>query len=52
MERKLATAQRIGSHQSAASSLACLLFVLMLSAAFWAGAIWIGDFLLHISALR
>jgi hypothetical protein len=32
------------------SSLACLVFVLLLGLAFWAGAVWIGQVLLRISA--
>jgi hypothetical protein len=32
------------------SSLACLAFVLLLAVAFWAGALWIGQILLRISA--
>jgi hypothetical protein len=32
------------------SSLACLAFVLLLALAFWAGALWIGQILLRISA--
>jgi len=34
-----------------ASSLACLAFVVLLGAAFWAGAVYIGQFLLRIGGL-
>ena len=42
-------AERSGAHS--ASSLACLAFVLLLGVAFWAGAVWIGQFLLRLGAL-
>ncbi len=32
------------------SSLACLAFVFLLGAAFWSGAVWIGQALLQVSA--
>jgi hypothetical protein len=32
------------------SSLACLAFVILLGIAFWAGAVWIAQFLLRIGA--
>jgi hypothetical protein len=32
------------------SSIACLAFVVFLAIAFWAGALWIGNFLLRVSA--
>jgi hypothetical protein len=32
------------------SSLACLAFVVLLGLAFWAGAVWIGQFLLRLSS--
>jgi hypothetical protein len=32
------------------SSVACLAFVALLAAAFWAGAVWIGEFLLRASS--
>ena len=32
-----------------ASSVACLVFVALLAVAFWAGALWIGEFLLRAS---
>ncbi|WP_411289146.1 hypothetical protein [Phenylobacterium sp.] len=31
-----------------ASSIACLAFVILLAAAFWAGAVWIGQALMKI----
>jgi hypothetical protein len=34
----------------APSSIACLAFVGVLAAAFWAGALWIGNVLLHLLA--
>jgi hypothetical protein len=52
MERKLAAAQQMRSGHGAAGSMACLLFVMMLSGAFWAGAIWIAESLIRISGLR
>lgn len=33
-----------------ASSIACLAFVVVLAIAFWAGAVWIGRFLMRVSA--
>ena len=39
-------AGRSGAH--GVSSLACLAFVLLLGAAFWAGAVWIGQLLLRL----
>ena len=32
-------------------SIACLAFVAVLGAAFWAGAVWIGDHFLRMAAL-
>lgn len=37
--------------QRGARSVACLGFVIFLSLAFWAGALWIADFLIHVSSL-
>jgi hypothetical protein len=34
------------------SSLACLAFVALLGLAFWAGAVWIGQALLQLTAVR
>ena len=33
-----------------ASSVACLAFVALLGLAFWAGALWIGEFILRMSS--
>jgi len=32
------------------SSLACLAFVALLGVAFWAGAVWLGQLIFHVSA--
>jgi len=32
------------------SSIACLVFVVCLAVAFWAGALWIGNFLLRLAS--
>jgi hypothetical protein len=32
------------------SSMACLAFVVVLAIAFWAGAVWIAQFLIRVSA--
>jgi hypothetical protein len=32
------------------SSIACLVFVVALAIAFWAGALWIGNFLMQVSS--
>lgn len=34
-----------------ASAIACLAFVALLAAAFWAGAVWIAQTFLHLNAL-
>jgi len=34
-----------------ATSVACLAFVVLLAIAFWAGALWIGEFLFRVSSL-
>ena len=34
-----------------ASSIACLAFVALMATAFWAGALWVGNILLHIFAV-
>jgi hypothetical protein len=34
------------------SSVACLAFVALLATAFWAGAVWIAQILVHVSQLR
>lgn len=33
-----------------ASSIACLAFVALMGGAFWAGAVWIGQTLMHVLA--
>jgi hypothetical protein len=33
-----------------ASSIACMAFVALLGLAFWAGALWIGEFILRMSS--
>jgi hypothetical protein len=50
MGRKLATAGRPDSAPKAAESMACLLFVLLLAVAFWAGAVWIAESLIRLGA--
>ncbi|HVI31405.1 hypothetical protein [Phenylobacterium sp.] len=32
------------------SSVACLAFVVLLALAFWAGAVWLGQVLIHLSS--
>jgi hypothetical protein len=39
-----------GRRTRALSSLACLAFVALLGTAFWAGAVWIGQALLRLTA--
>jgi len=49
MRRNLALA---GSGRAgAARSMACLGFVIFLSIAFWAGALWIAEFLIRLNSL-
>ena len=50
MGRHLAFGGAPRSAGRSVSSLACLAFVLLLALAFWAGALWIGQILLRISA--
>ena len=50
MGRHLAIGGAPRSEGRSVSSLACLAFVLLLALAFWAGALWIGQILLRISA--
>ena len=40
-----------GAGQRGARSMACLGFVILLSLAFWAGALWIAEFLIRVSSL-
>ena len=51
MGRNLALAGAGRPGQRAARSVACLAFVVFLSIAFWAGALWIADFLINVGAL-
>lgn len=39
------------SEPRAARSMACLAFVIFLSIAFWAGALWIAEFLIRVGSL-
>jgi hypothetical protein len=52
MRRNLAlvTANR-HDHDHVARPVVCLGFVVLLSLAFWAGAIWIAEFLIRVSQL-
>ena len=55
MARKLAAAGRPGEKaagRKGPGSLACLLFVIVLALAFWAGAVWIGEFMIRVGSLR
>ena len=38
-------------HNAHARPVTCLAFVILLSLAFWTGAIWIADFLIRVSRL-
>ena len=38
-------------HHDHARPVTCLAFVILLSAAFWTGAVWIAEFLLRVSRL-
>jgi hypothetical protein len=51
MRRHLALAGAGRPQQRAVRSVACLAFVIFLSIAFWAGALWIADFLVHVGPL-
>ena len=50
MARHLAFGGAVRPLGRGASSLACLAFVVLLGAAFWAGAVWIAEFVLRLSA--
>ena len=50
MARHLAYGGVTGPMARSASSVACLAFVAVLGAAFWAGAVWIGEALLRWGA--
>jgi hypothetical protein len=51
MRRNMALAGAGRTDQRAARSVACLAFVILLSMAFWAGALWIAEFLIRVSSL-
>jgi hypothetical protein len=51
MARHLAFGGGARSAGRGVSSIACLAFVLLLGVAFWAGAVWIGQFVLRIGGL-
>lgn len=51
MGRNLVLAGSGRTGQKGARSVACLGFVIFLSLAFWAGALWIAEFLIHVSSL-
>jgi hypothetical protein len=51
MRRHIAFAGAGRSRPRAVTSLACLVFVLLLALAFWAGAVWIFQFLVRVSSL-
>jgi hypothetical protein len=49
MQRKTAGAAA-GHDRSAAGSVACLAFVVLMGAAFWAGVVWIVESLMRVTA--
>lgn len=51
MGRHFALSGAIRPDQRAARSMACIAFVIFLSIAFWAGALWIADFLIRVGSL-
>jgi hypothetical protein len=51
MRRHFALAGAGRPQQRGARSVACLAFVIFLSIAFWTGALWIADFLVHVGPL-
>jgi len=51
MRRNLALAGSGQSDHRGVRSMACLGFVILLSLAFWAGALWIAEFLIRVSSL-
>lgn len=51
MGRHFALIGAMRSDQRAARSMACIAFVIFLSIAFWAGALWIADFLIRVGSL-
>jgi len=50
MARSPAWVGMAGRPSKGASSVACLAFVGLLGAAFWAGAVWIGNMMLQLLA--
>ena len=48
MRRNWALVGADRTDQRGVRSLACLAFVIFLSIAFWAGALWIGEFLIRL----
>jgi len=51
MGRHFALIDAVRHDQRAARSMACIAFVIFLSIAFWAGALWIADFLIRVGSL-
>jgi len=51
MARELAFTGVARHVERPARSIACLAFVAVLGAAFWAGAVWIGEHVLRMAAL-
>jgi hypothetical protein len=50
MSRRLVFGGATRSMGRSVSSMACLAFVVFLALAFWAGAVWIAQFLMQVSA--
>lgn len=50
MRRNLAISTPARPLLKSAKSIACLVFVVGLAVAFWAGALWIGNFLLQVTS--
>jgi hypothetical protein len=48
MTHEMANVRNV-QHKSA-SSIACLAFVALMATAFWAGALWVGNIILHLFA--
>jgi hypothetical protein len=51
MRRNFALIGSARPDHRAVTSVACLAFVLFLAVAFWAGAVWIAEFLIRVSQL-
>jgi hypothetical protein len=49
MWRGFAFGAPAGSAGQCACSLACIAFVVALAVAFWAGAVWLGQALIHVA---